>query len=247
LPIAVALVPEGLRQFGEPIGGNAMTALAPSPQAVRAEIARRREGQPPLSHDMAIAGGRVDKANAIIFGVRILGEHSSNRRRYTPEAMRQAVADGLYENCAVYLNHGKGPHEHRSPSDNVGWLQRIRLEAGAIKGDLHLFPAHPLTAHLLDAAQRKEAKLGLSHNADGLSETAADGTTVVKKITNVRSVDLVTQPATNRNLFESVQPASQLTLWEQRFGRKTAPTLREQLARPQAKRQPTLLEMRGRR
>jgi len=46
---------------------------------------------------------RIDEEQGILYGVKLLGEHSKNGRRYLPEAMRAAVP--LYEGSKSFADH----------------------------------------------------------------------------------------------------------------------------------------------
>ncbi|HMF12669.1 MAG TPA: hypothetical protein VKE94_10200, partial [Gemmataceae bacterium] len=53
-----------------------------------------------------------------------------------------------------------------------------------------------------EMAERMDGAIGASHNAIGEGADDADGVFVVQHIAEVRSVDLVTEPATTKGLFE---------------------------------------------
>jgi len=151
-----------------------------------------------------VLGGslRVDREAGIIHGVRILGLESRNRRRYLPEAIKRARA--LYEGAKVYFDHP--PKERigsvRGIKEQAGWLQSVTIDAdGGLRGNFHYFKSDPLTAKIAEAAERRPDQFGFSHNIDGVTEHRG-GQTVVTEITDVRSVDLVTDPATTHGLFE---------------------------------------------
>jgi len=155
-------------------------------------------------HEEALGGGRVDVERGVISGVRVLGLSSTNDRRYEPEAVRRAVP--LYQGIKVFVDHPPrkdGPNASRSSNDVIGQLKNVRfVEGKGLYGDLHLLRSHPLTRRVLEAAQHMPNAYGLSHNAHGNSENR-DGTDVITSIESVRSVDLVSEPATSGGLYES--------------------------------------------
>ena len=69
--------------------------------------------------------------------------------------------------------------------------------------DLKYFKTHPMAERVLEDIERGIGFFGLSHNADGDVQVQADGTRLVTELLAVRSVDLVTDPATVKNLHES--------------------------------------------
>lgn len=154
--------------------------------------------------------GRIDKANGIIRGVKILGAESRNGREYSPQALREAAR--LYEGVRVNLNHPprSTPGASRDVRDWIGELRKVRLTESGVYGDLYLISSHPHAAAVLEAASRFPTKFGLSHNADGES-VSRGGRTIVESISRVRSVDLVTDPATNSSLFEHYQGDSEVS------------------------------------
>lgn len=140
----------------------------------------------------------MDAEAGIIYDVKILGHESDNGRYYLPEAMQRAKS--LYEGAFVNVDHSKDP----SARDRSAWLEKVRYEPGdGLRGDLHfLLPLDEFQKHVLWAAEHKPDAYGLSHNARGDGDHK-NGVFHVIEITEVRSVDLVADPATNKSLFES--------------------------------------------
>jgi nucleotide-binding universal stress UspA family protein len=144
---------------------------------------------------------RVDRAAGIVHGVRVIGRKSDNGREYLPEALQRAIP--LYEGASVRINHPKRPDDQRATEDVLGWLENVRAAPdGGLIADLHLLTEHELAARVMEAAERNPRLFGLSHNAQGEGEVKG-GVFVVHEITEVRSVDLVADPATTKGLFES--------------------------------------------
>ncbi len=146
-----------------------------------------------------VGGSRVDRDAGVIFGVKVLGYESKNGRRYLPEAVKAAAT--LYEGASVRINHPRRAADQRDADDVFGWLEGVEVRADGLYADLHYLRSHPLATRLCEAAERNPELFGLSHNADGETETRG-GETVVLEITEVRSVDLVADPATVGGLFE---------------------------------------------
>lgn len=147
---------------------------------------------------------RVNRAAGIIRGVKVLGLISQNGRRYTLEAVHKAQP--LYEGVKVYPDHPAKATKTRSVTEPFGWLENVQPASDGLYADLHVVnPAEPsqFIKDLYWLAENKADFFALSHNADGEGATDARGVFVVQRITEVRSVDLVTDGATNRSLFES--------------------------------------------
>lgn len=156
-----------------------------------------------LTERTQLTKGRVDAEAGIIFDVKILGHSSDNKRIYTPQSMKAAIP--LYEGRFVNIDHPDKPLAQRSSLDRTAWLENVRyVDGDGLRGDLHfLLPLDDYQQKVIWAAEHKPNAWGLSHNADGKGEEDRQGRFVVAAITEVRSVDLVPEPATNRSLFES--------------------------------------------
>lgn len=140
----------------------------------------------------------IDKENGIIYSVRICGKFSRNNRYYSEQVLRQAIP--LYEGVKVFIDHSPGGD--RSVLDVVGVLRRIRFEDDALHGDLHLRRNGRHFEEVLELAEGFSGMVGLSHVADGDCRMRG-GREEVLSITEVFSVDLVTNPATNAGMYEN--------------------------------------------
>ena len=149
----------------------------------------------------AVCGGRVDTTRGVVFGVRVLGAESRNGRTYTTACLRDAVPH--YEAAKVFVDHTDGGRRTRSYRDEIGMLRKARFAGGSIRADLHLNMAHEVAGQVLHDAQHSPDACGLSHDVEAKASRGAGGRVLVEKITRVRSVDLVVNPATVAGLFES--------------------------------------------
>lgn len=143
----------------------------------------------------------ADLARCVLPRVKVIGPDSVNGRVYLPETLRSAVP--LYEGASVNTDHPDRPQGSRSVFDRLGWLSNCRAEADGIYGDLHYNPKHPYAEQLVWWAKNNPSKVGLSHNAIGTGKERPDGVLEVTKIVEVKSVDLVADPATVKGLYES--------------------------------------------
>lgn len=163
---------------------------------------RRRLTRISLREDVVRSGAcQVDREAGIIRRVKVVGLESRNGRRYTLECLKRAIP--LYEGCAVNIDHPvKSPSQSRSAHDRFGKFQNVIAEADGLYADLHYLKSHPMAATICEAAERMPDAFGFSHNAQG-DYRLEQGVEVVEAIVEVRSVDLVADPATTRSLFES--------------------------------------------
>jgi hypothetical protein len=144
---------------------------------------------------------RVDAAAGIIYDVKFLGNESENGRHYGIECRRKALP--LYEGVAVNRNHPTDRRKlDRKLEDWVGILENVRAEADGNYGNLRLRKKHEDFEPLIEAAQEFWRNFGLSHVAFGDGKKV-NGIEDVRTIEEVRSVDIVFDPATCVNLFES--------------------------------------------
>ncbi len=163
----------------------------------RGPVALREDFQPGPRSPL-----KVDRDKRIIYRVKILGWDSANGRRYDPDGAKAGLR--LYEGKKAYCNHRKRPGEARDVNDVLGIWHDPTFEPDGVYCDLHYVAAHPMAERVAEDAERGLGAYGFSHDADGQGENR-DGVFVVRAITEVRSVDLVADPASVKNLWESTQ------------------------------------------
>ena len=146
-----------------------------------------------------------ERRAGLVKDIRVLGLESANKRRYTPEALLRAVADGLYEGRPVYIDHDLtgGP---RRFADKFGRVVNVRYADGnGLRGDLRYNPAHPMAEVFAGWLEHDPNGVGFSHSAYG-KVRREDGVDVVYELEEVESVDLVAEPATTKGIHESMNP-----------------------------------------
>jgi hypothetical protein len=161
---------------------------------------------------------RVDRELGVVRGVKILGLTSKNNRTYLHEALTRAIP--LYEGARVNVDHPQGRADApRSYQDRIGTVRRVRQREDGLYGDFFFNPKHNVAEQLVWDAEHAPENVGFSHNA--LARTSMkDGHTVVEEIVQVRSVDLVADPATTQGLFEHHDnPGSKAHVWDTRARR----------------------------
>ena len=145
--------------------------------------------------------GRVDRTTQRIRGVHICGFVSKNGgRRYDRHALKRAIP--MYEGAKVRIDHNRSGRD-RSVFEDFGTLKNVRMAPDGLRGDIHYFANHRDCEFILERAENDQRSFGLSHNADGRVEQRS-GKPVVVEIMAVRSVDIVSRPATTQGLFEDV-------------------------------------------
>lgn len=155
----------------------------------------------------AADGISVDREAGVIRNVRICGEKSRNGRTYPVAVLRRDYA--VYEGAKVYFDHSI---RDRSVRDVAGWLSDVKPDAQGIpRGTLNLYKSDPNSAKVLEAAERNPNQLGLSHVAE--CRLNSQGTTV-EAIEKIDCVDIVTDPATSKGLFEGKTVSKKITARE---------------------------------
>lgn len=140
------------------------------------------------------------ESDGIVKNVPILGQISRNGRVYTTECMQAGF--GLYENSPVFVDHSK---VGRKSEEKLGLIKNARFDEDTkqVRGDLHLLTTHPLYTRVQEDITKKMGLFGLSHSAEIWGNKNDDGILEVNRIEKVASVDLVSSPATLKNLTES--------------------------------------------
>jgi hypothetical protein len=144
----------------------------------------------------------IDRAAAVIRGVKLLGLTSKNGREYPAAVLERARA--LYEAAKVNVNHPKGhPSAPRDYQDRIGVIRSVEVRSGeGLFGDLHYNPKHVLAEQLAWDAEHAPENVGFSHNVRARTTRRGDAV-IVEEILSVNSVDLVADPATTSGLFEN--------------------------------------------
>lgn len=153
---------------------------------------------------------KVDREAGVLRSVKILGHRSGNGYEYAPSAIQ--AASKLYDGKVVNFNHPGKSSDSRSSYDRFGWLTSIQVKEDGLYGDLHYLKSHPFAAPVVEAAERNPGLFGMSHVANG-EKVRRGNRFVIEQIDAVASVDLVSNPATVKGLFES-QTMSQTTIRE---------------------------------
>lgn len=151
---------------------------------------------------------KVDRERGIIHRAKMIGTISRNKGEYPLPTLHEAR--DLYEGAKCNTNHPDraNPAADRDTDDRLGIFRNVTVESDGTYGDLHVLKSHPMAERVFEAAENPELvdAFGFSHNAHTIREQAPDGHVIHKRITRVRSVDLVADPATTKSIFESESP-----------------------------------------
>lgn len=151
--------------------------------------------------EQALSEVEIDHDNLILKNVVILGPISTNKRKYSVETQQKALP--LLEGIRAYVNHPRMNEmsEPRDMRDLVGEHKNVRVVGDRTVSDLHLLDNAAVRDVVLPVAESKPHLIGNSIVARGKMVREKDGTDNVEEILAVRSVDIVTEPATTKSLF----------------------------------------------
>lgn len=152
---------------------------------------------------------RVDTKAGVIYDVRIMGKHSKNRREYTDHALDQGVE--MCEGAKVYVDHALlgrklTPKEQKARSMFAwaGVVENCRRTDDGVRGNIRYLKSSPGGQLLEEAAQKFPEKFGLSqHNVCEGWVRDSDGVSVIERLLEIKSIDVVDKPATVNSLFEA--------------------------------------------
>jgi len=133
----------------------------------------------------------------VLPNVKVCGLKSLNKREYPIHVLEKSLS--LYENCPIYLDHSKSS-ENRRYTERIGQLTSATIKADGVYGTVRLNPYHTLSESIWYDFANNTRKLGLSQVVE-----AEVVNNVVQHIIDVKSVDLVCNPATVMSLREEVE------------------------------------------
>lgn len=156
----------------------------------------------------------IDREKGIIRGVKLLGLRSKNKRNYDTPGVRKSAMEAL-KGAQVFIDHPAVPSQPRSYRDKIGVVgQNVSyLEGKGHFGDIHYNPKHPCAEQFLWDVQNASKSLGMSVNAvvkSGKTDNAGD--TVIEEVQSIRSVDIVSKPATTAGMFEHEEERADMDL-----------------------------------
>ncbi len=149
----------------------------------------------------------IDREQGIIRGVKLLGLRSKNRRNYDTPGVRQNASKVL-EGARIYIDHPATATTPRSYRDKFAVVEgEVTYRAGLGHfGTIRYNPKHPVAEQFVWDVLHAPKSFGMSINASvKMGATDRGGDAAVESIDMVRSIDIVTNPATAEGLFESEQ------------------------------------------
>lgn len=149
-------------------------------------------------------GDALEEGSSLVRGVKLLGLTSKNGRNYDTHGVRSTAIEHL-NGARVFVNHPAQPSDSRRYEDQIGSVESAKYVSGkGFYGDVRFNPKHPVYEQLNWDIRNNPKGLGMSINATLSVARQRDnqGRLVVEGIRSIRSVDLVTHPATTDGVFE---------------------------------------------
>lgn len=166
-----------------------------------------------LVEALDLTASQVDRESGVIRNVKLLGLVSKNGREYLREACSKAL--NLYEGVPVNIDHQRKQDagEARSYRDRIGYVSSPSLREDGVYGDININRGVAEYDQIMEDAEKRTPGVGMSHESMG--RIRRDGNRViVEAITKVKSVDLVSGPATTSSLFEAENISNELQTQE---------------------------------
>lgn len=167
----------------------------------------------------SVGAERINEELGIVKGVKLLGLYSKNRRNYDTPGVRRTAASVL-EGAKIFVDH---PTEEdikkkksRSYYDKFAHVLKGSVsfvEGKGYFGDIKYNRSHRVAAQFADDVRNAPSTLGFSINGDFKNGgTDSNGVVVVEELISLRSVDLVTTPATTAGVFEHFEEETDMLL-----------------------------------
>lgn len=154
-----------------------------------------------LTETIFASPARVDADAGIIYGVKLLGAVSRNKRRYAKTALESAKT--AFEGRGMTLNHDRKRGGDRGVEEDVAFAKDVEVREDGAYGDIHIYKSHAHGPLLLERAQKAPNSFGVSQHAHCEATEGDDGWLDVSKVLECVSLDFVKDPATTKGLFES--------------------------------------------
>ncbi len=149
-----------------------------------------------------LQSNRTIDANGVLTGVHFCGLESVNGYGYTEKALREACTDKMYDNVDIYMDHAeKGKKGPRSQVDKIGFAVKgsaTFVEGKGAVGAIQFNVKHPHFEAIKWWVENAPKKFGMSHVVGGVFSESQNKIVQIKK---VRSLDLVSDPATTQGMF----------------------------------------------
>lgn len=151
--------------------------------------------------EAVFANANIDRENGLIHNVVILSADSKNSRHYTDAALASAVA-ALEGRPSFYIHSYSKNRDLKR--ELIGNFINLKQEGIRVKGSLQVLKKEE--DFIFDIAERMPQVAGFSIDADIRYQVdPSTGKEIAQEIVRGNSIDLVTDPATTKSIFENQQ------------------------------------------
>jgi len=142
----------------------------------------------------------------MIRNVAFMGLESVNKVSFLPEAVESAIPTH-FEGARIFYDHPETPDKrHLKVRELLGQATNLRLDqaVGQLRGDVQILNTQA-NVEFMKALAEMPGVAGFSPHYQAWMRKRQDGIEEVVRFERVHSIDLVTQPATTKSLFENVR------------------------------------------
>lgn len=165
----------------------------------------------------------VDNKSRTLSNAVLMKPRSANGYTYTNRALQQFVEKAGKPKS--YFDHSMWNDFNRPVRDLAGFIDNIRLEGDAIRGDAHIAPVEHGDM-VLWFAELQPNVVGFSAVSEAIMN---DEESEVLEILQVISIDIVTNPATVKGLFERTRKYESLIKKEPEMDEKEKQRLEKEI------------------
>jgi hypothetical protein len=150
----------------------------------------------------------LDREKRILYGAKVIGVESVNGRLYDPRTLSDVATRLQGSSIVCNLNHVRDDNEERDVSTRFGIFRNFRCgDDGGLYADLH-YSDHPYRQAFEWFIENEPTAFGFSIDGVTQSYLSTTGQKVVTAIPEIRSIDLVADPATTISVYESMDKVS---------------------------------------
>ena len=157
----------------------------------------------------AIPVDRIDKEAGVIRRIALLGSASVNRRVYQPNVLKDFYEHVKAHGLKAYEGHTtptetreRRGDRHTGPLIGKFTNPTLDMQESKVYADLHLLKH--TKDRIMDMAESMGDMIGFSPHVNA-AYTIRNGVEVVDELINACTGDLVSYPATNKGMFESIE------------------------------------------
>lgn len=143
---------------------------------------------------------RFEEEDNVIRNVCLLSSLSKNNRKYLDKAMNDVT--GLASGVKVFADHPKRGETVRSVREIIGQIENPHRSGKKIYGNLRVLSSHKDWVFALAREMPNIAGMSILAKGKMHPERDSQGRTQVESVSMLKSIDLVSEPATTQGMYE---------------------------------------------